>query len=180
MTSDDASAPNCRCSPATVGVAAGSGALVGTEPVAKKFEMRQLVLKEVIQDEWDALMELAGVEAECEITFPEIIAQDSTGKIKNLVLAEEVEAIDHQTMATGISQELGLTNYNYDEVQSRIANDQQDEILKNTNNVLISPLTAKAAVGAATPSAPTASSTPAKPSAVTKDDRAKLGQSRGF
>lgn len=145
-----------------------ASALVGTEPVAKKFEMRQLVYKQILQEFWDKLMSDFGIEdAECEITFPEIISQDATSKIKNLVLAEEVEAIDHETMSIGIAQELGMTNYDYDAAQAKIEADKDRDLA--AQQVLISPLTAKptAPTGGAAPSA----SSTGTSSAVTKDQR---------
>ena len=164
-----------------------ASALVGTEPVAKKFEMRQLVYKTILQAFWDRLMEEFGIEgAECEITFPEIISQDATSKIKNLVLAEEVETIDHETMSIGVAQELGLTNYDYNATQVKIQADKKRDLA--LSSVLISPLTAKppapsggsglgdASTAGAQSGAPSPASAAGTSSAVTKDQKAQAAR----
>lgn len=163
-----------------------ASAIVGTEPVAKKFEMRQLVYKNILQGMWDRVMELGGIpDADCEITFAEIIAQDATAKIKNLVLAEEIETISHETMSNGVAQELGLTHYDYDLEQAKIAEEKQKS--PDFNQYLIAPLTAKPAGTAGGPPAPKPATGAApqgdsveKPSAITKDQKHSLDLSRGM
>jgi hypothetical protein len=55
-----------------------ASALVSTEPVAKRFEMRQQVYERMIKDLWDYLMDWADMPGvECEVTFPEITTADS-------------------------------------------------------------------------------------------------------
>lgn len=152
-----------------------ASALVGTEPVTKKFEARQQIYENILQSFWDKLMAWAGIEgAECEITFPELISQDRSAKIKDLITAQEVDAIDHEYMATSIAQELGNTSYDYAKTQAKIAEERKAGLLKDMDGLLIAPLTAK-------PPAPAGGSAPAspevpmpKPSANTKTDKARV------
>jgi hypothetical protein len=121
-----------------------------------------------------------GLEADCEITFPELISQDRSAKIKDLITAQEVGAIDHEYMSTTIAQELGNSTYDYMATQTKITLEKQKQLSKAADSVLISPLTALPTAPAGSPSpsgasAPVGSKTPSvpapKPSKVTKTDR---------
>lgn len=138
-----------------------AGALVGTEPVTKKFESRQLVYEKILKD----LFKWVTGSDDCEITFPELITQDRSQKIKDTIMANEVGVISHEMMCNIIAKELGYNSYNYDNEQSAI----QKEADKNekSNELLMSPLTAKSAVQPGQDTQP-------KPSAVTGDERAKI------
>jgi hypothetical protein len=157
-----------------------ASAMVGTEPVTKKFEARQQVYERIVQTFWDRLMKMYGLEASCEITFPELISQDRSAKIKDLITAQEVGAIDHEYMSTTIAQELGNSTYDYMATQTKITLEKQKQLSKAADSVLISPLTALPTAPAGSPSpsgasAPVGSKTPSvpapKPSKVTKTDR---------
>ena len=147
-----------------------ASALVGTEPVTKKMEARQQDYEWILRSFWDRVMEWAGIEgAECEITFPELISQDRSAKIKDLITAQEVDAIDHEYMSTSIAQELGYTSYDYGATQAKIEKEKTEQAKKDTAGILISPLTQKPAA----PAAPSGDEpAPPKSSAVTKDDKA--------
>lgn len=166
----------------TGGSGSRAGALVGTEPVTKKFESRQLVYTDIVQKMWDRVMKLNGIEAECEITFPELITQDRSQKIKDTALAQELDVISHESMSIIVANELGITNYNYDTEQSLIDAERGSDARKDTDAVLIAPLTAKPIVptaGSPSPTKPsllTDKSTQAKPSAVTGPEQVKINK----
>lgn len=91
-----------------------ASAIVSTEPVAKRFEMRQQVYERVILDLWDRLMEWAGLgSVECEVTFPEIITADKSQKLKDLSLAQTQGWISSERAATIAAKELGITSFEY-------------------------------------------------------------------
>jgi hypothetical protein len=121
-----------------------ASALVGTEPVTKKFEARQAVYENIIHTFWDRVMKAAGLEGvECEVTFPELVSQDRSGKIKDLILAQEVDAVSHEYMSIAIAQELGHTSYDYSETQEAIKKEKA-KLQNGAGDLLISPLTTKA------------------------------------
>lgn len=92
-----------------------ASAIVATEPVAKRFENRQDVYRRVIQDLWDYAMEWAGLGfVPCEVTFPEIITQDRSQKLKDLVLSEQQGWISPKRAATIAAKELSLSDYDYE------------------------------------------------------------------
>lgn len=155
-----------------------ASALVGTEPVTKKFEARQLVYEDILRSMWTRLMDHFGIQdAECEISFPELISQDRSAKIKDLITAQEVDAIDHEYMCTQIAQELGYTSYDYRTAMAKIKIEKAEKLGGDADNVLIAPLSAKAtAPAAAAPASGGKSSasdenTTPKPSKVTKAQR---------
>lgn len=125
-----------------------AGALVGTEPVAKKFERRQLEVKVIIQALWRRFQDTWGVKgSECNIIFPEIISQDSAQKLKNIKFAEDCEYISHQTAAPMAAKEVDDDEYDYEAEQAQI----QKETGMHTQNVIGAPLTAPAAAPSASP-----------------------------
>lgn len=102
-----------------------ASAVVATEPVAKRFEQRQQVYERMIQDLWDRLMEWAGLGmVECEITFPELITQDRSQKLKDLALAESQGWISNQTAATLAGKELNITSFEYELEREEIEKEQ--------------------------------------------------------
>ena len=156
----------------TGGSSSRASALVGTEPVTKKFESRQLVYQDIIQKMWDRIMRLNGItDAECEITFPELITQDRSQKIKDTAMAQELRVVSHETMSIMVANELGITSYDYDTEQSLIAAEQAKKAaVAQIDNILISPLTAKPAA----PAAMNDKSTQPKPSALTSTDQNQI------
>lgn len=106
-----------------------ASALVATEPVAKKFEMRQVLYQQMIQRMWDNLMKKFGLgKVECEITFPEILVQDRSAKLKDLALAETQGWISKERAATIAAKELGITNFGYDDEKEDMAGEVGDDI----------------------------------------------------
>ncbi len=163
-----------------LGTAGGShktraSALVGTEPVTKKFESRQKVYERIVQRMWTRLMEWADDPAikgaECEVTFPELISQDRSAKIKDLAAARDLKAVSHERMSNMIAQELQITTYDYDEEQEMIA---KESLKAQQDSPNVNPLTSP-------PKNPAEDlkSTNGKPSAITSDEKAKIKKNDG-
>lgn len=104
-----------------------AGALVATEPVAKKMVERQLKMEFLIRRIVKDVMIDAGLDPSLkfEITFPEIMEEDRTAKIKDLVVAKTEGAISHKTMSTMLAKELKFTKYDYDKEQEEIKAEAQ-------------------------------------------------------
>lgn len=156
------------------GLAQSSGqtrgsAIVGTEPVAKKFERRQKEVTRIIQALWRKFQDEYGVKgSECEVTFPEIITQDRSAKLKDLKLAEDSAYISRERAATLAAKEFDVDNYDYKEEAEKIAAESNPPI----QPTLTAPLTAPALAGDGGASSPP----PSKPSssAVTSQDRRSI------
>lgn len=157
-----------------------ASAIVGTEPVAKKFERRQQEVKRIIQALWRRFQDEYGSPgAECEITFPEIITQDRTAKLKDIKFSEDCGYISRSTAAPMAAKELDVDTYSYDQEKEEIAREEVPPVQPN----LITPLTAPPQAPAAgasgsaqptsNPSVSAAGASPAEPSssAVTKAQR---------
>lgn len=107
-----------------------AGALVATEPVAKKMEEYQSFLEGILHDMADRLFKMFGINAEIEVTFPEIITQDRSSKLKDLSTAESMGWISHSRAAEIASKELNISNFDWDIEkeaieEERIASDAQ-------------------------------------------------------
>jgi hypothetical protein len=108
-----------------------AGALVATEPVAKKMVERQLkmemILRQVVKDVFiDAGLDLNQT---FEINWPEIMEEDSTQKIANLALAKQQNAIAHRTMSEMMAKELRITKYDYEEEIKQIEKEMRNPSL---------------------------------------------------
>ncbi len=160
------------------GGATRAGALVATEPVAKKFENRQQVYERIIKGMWKKLMEQAGMDADCEIMFPEVIVQDRSAKIKDIKIAEDCGYISKERAATMASKELGITEFEYDSEKEIIsAEGDMGPVLPN----MIAPLTAPAKAppaGAGGAPAPAKVASTSSPSAVTSGDKKAISDKR--
>jgi hypothetical protein len=144
-----------------------ASALVGTEPVAKMLEDRQQFLKQIITDMAERLFDRFGLDCSVEVTFPEIITQDRSAKIKDLMIAQTQGWISKERAAEISAKEFGLTDYEYEEEQRVVAKEPPAP----------APLTA----GAAAPFQPPGSVQPGEnTSAVTGQERSDLKQSKGF
>lgn len=123
-----------------------ASALVGTEPVAKKFERRQGEVKRVLQLLWDWVQEDYGVPgAECSIAFPEIITQDRTAKLKDIKFAEDSGYISRETAAPLAAKELDVDNFDYQTEKNQIAAEEPQPLTPT----IVAPLTAPSAVAKA-------------------------------
>lgn len=150
-----------------------ASALVATEPVAKKFEQRQQDLENILHGMWKRVMEWAGIEADCEVTFPEVIVQDRSQKIKDLKIAEDARYISHERAATIVAKELGISDYEYDSEQEAINDEAEPPIYPNLITPLTSPgsTSGPAAPAGGAPGGKPNGSPPAQKSAVTSQDR---------
>jgi hypothetical protein len=154
-------------------------ALVGTEPVAKKIERRQEEVKRILNAIWRRFQDRYGKKgAECRVTFPEVISQDSSQKLKDIKFSEDCGYLSRPTAAPMAAKELAVDNYDYNSEKDLMAGEQKDEQPIQT---LVSPLTSPPApggepAGASVPKPPAqAAATPAAPrrqSAVTGQQRA--------
>jgi hypothetical protein len=90
-----------------------ASALVSTEPVAKRFERRRSVYERMIHGLFDGLMKRFGMSADCEITFPELITQDRSSKLRDLMLAQNSGWIAPSRAAEIAAKEFDINDYDY-------------------------------------------------------------------
>lgn len=92
-----------------------ASALVSTEPVAKKMEKRREVMKRIIKKLYSYCMETAGIaEQPFTIIFPEIITQDRSQKLKDLMMAESQRWLSPQRTASMAAKEFQIQGYSYE------------------------------------------------------------------
>lgn len=119
-----------------------ASAIVGTEPVAKKFERRQEEVRRIIKAIWKKFQDNYGIKgAECKVNFPEIITQDSSQKIKDIKLIEDSKYISRRTAAIMAAKEAGVDDYDYDAELDLIKQEEPQPLAPT----VISPLTAPSA-----------------------------------
>jgi hypothetical protein len=146
-----------------------ASALVATEPVAKKFQMRQLVYERVLQDLSKWLFGMYGFDdCELEVTFPEVLVEDRSTKLKDLAMAELQGWISKETAANIAAKELGITEFDYIHEKQDIEEEQQSMDSAMMPPMNSSPLT--------TP--PQAQ--PESKTAVTSKDKQEIKQRDGF
>ena len=107
-----------------------AGALVATEPVAKKMLERQMkmehLVRKVVRDVLiDASMNPDDPKNSFEVNFPEILEEDSSAKIQNVLLARDNNIVSHRTAAMIVAKELKMTKYDYEKEQAEIVKDQK-------------------------------------------------------
>lgn len=163
-----------------------ASALVGTEPVAKKMQRRQNETKRVIQAVWRRFQDNYGVKgADCSITFPEIITQDRSAKLKDTKFVEDCGYISRETAAPIAAKELGIDDYDYNQERVKIQAENPQPIEPTLGSPLTAPGIASGggsgSQGSGVGSQPsgTSSDQTQKPSAVTKDDRRSVNLSKG-
>jgi hypothetical protein len=93
-----------------------------------------------------------------EVTFPELISQDRSAKLKDLALAESQRWVSNETAAETAAKEFGITSYKYSDEMEKIAS--QDSKLPP----MPSPLTAP----------PGVPQDGIKSSAITSDERREI------
>lgn len=134
-----------------------ASAIVATEPVAKRFEMRQEVYKGIVRDVFNRLMDHFGIKnRSMEVIFPEIITQDRSAKLKDLYMAETSKWISNERAAETAAKEFGFNDYDWETEKEKMA-------LAASNSIMIpsNPLTAPGAVQK-------------KPSAIGSDEKKKI------
>lgn len=150
-----------------------ASAIVGTEPVAKKMERRQLECKRILLALWKRFQSKYGVAgSECEITFPEIITQDRSQKLKDIKFTEDCGYISRERAANMASKELDIDSYDYDTEKQEIDAETPPPLMPSLVSPLTAPSTPKPTVALGDGSAQPASSG----SAVTSGDRAKISK----
>ncbi len=147
-----------------------ASAIVATEPVAKKFEMRQQIYKAVIERQAEMLFRSFGIKTEIDIYFPEIVTQDRSQKLKDIYLAETSKWFSPERAATSAAKELGADKYDYEKEKQDIKDQQEDEIPLPGANPLSSPGSA----------GEVSEENPESSSAVTSQDKKDVNDSRGF
>lgn len=101
-----------------------ASALVATEPVAKKFEIRQIAYERMIKSMWSRVMKWGGLgDVECEVIFPDIMTQDRSQKLKDLALAQTQKWLGEKTVATIAAKELGIDHFNFEDEKATMAKD---------------------------------------------------------
>lgn len=93
-----------------------ASALVATEPVAKKMQKRQETTKRELRKIWNWLMKEAGLpRVDVDIILPEILVQDKSQKLKDLLLMQNSRWISPKRAADMAAKELSIYNFNYDQ-----------------------------------------------------------------
>lgn len=163
-----------------------ASALVGTEPVAKRFQSRQRFIERIVRDLGNDLMKHFGIEGvEWEITFPEIITQDRSAKIKDIITIEDAGYITKARAAEMCAKEMDISEYDYESEAEQIAAEKDPPI-----PTVINPLTAAPQAPAAQPAAPAPAGDDqavpqndnpgsAQATAVTQNARRKLSMNYG-
>lgn len=147
-----------------------ASALVATEPVAKMFETKRLRIERTIREIFTWL-----TGKECIVTWPELISQDRSAKIADIMAAEDQGWLSKETAAVMGAKELDINDFDYEKEQEKLSTQPQ------ASPAFTNPLTAP-------PTMPD-TSTPAsgkqvqdmknqKPSAVTGDERKMIKDAR--
>jgi hypothetical protein len=97
-----------------------AGAIVATEPVAKKMEEYQQTLENILLQMGDRLFKMFNIKGELEITFPEVITQDRSQKLKDLAIAEAQGWISHSRAAEIAAKELQITSFEWEDERAQI------------------------------------------------------------
>ncbi len=113
------------------GGASRAGALVATEPVIRKFEERRMLIERLLGKVFDDVMIGAGLDPlkiDREFNFPELINEDRSQKIQDVVVSEQQKYISHETAANIVAKELNITTYDYEKEKVKIQNESQDKL----------------------------------------------------
>jgi hypothetical protein len=102
-----------------------ASALVATEPVTKMFEKRQLLYEQMLQKMAKRLFKRFGLDAHIEVTFPELVTQDRSAKLKDLAMAQAQGWISKRRAAEIAAQELQITEYNWTKEEQAIKQEEE-------------------------------------------------------
>lgn len=96
-----------------------SSSIIATEPVAKMFERQRLGLENTIKEihQW-----LTG--KDCRVIWPELITQDRSAKIRDIVLSQQEGYLSLQRSAEMVAKEFNINDYDFDQEQEAIAEDK--------------------------------------------------------
>lgn len=108
-----------------------AGSLVATEPVSKKMGERQAIIERMLRRVVvDVLVsEKLDPKSKFEINFPEMLEEDRSKKIQDLVLANQERVLSHETISNIIAKELKVTDYDYSDEQAKILKEQKRDTL---------------------------------------------------
>jgi hypothetical protein len=105
-----------------------AGALVATEPVAKKMLERQqkmeTLIRRIVKDVLVA-NSLDPMKCKFEVNFPEILEEDRSTKIQDLYSAVDRRTLSHETASYIVAKELKITKYDYETEQEKIAGEDK-------------------------------------------------------
>lgn len=133
------------------GASSRASAIVATEPVAKKFEYKQQIVENVLKKMAKQVFSKFGITGvDIEVTFPEVVVQNRTEKIKDVLTARQAGVFSKERAATIVAKELQATDYEFAKEQVKIKgemasgiDDQPKDVAQIPN--MISPLTSPAA-----------------------------------
>ena len=111
---------------------------------------------------------------EVEITFPEVVVQDRTAKIKDVLTAKQADIFSQERTANVIAKELQATNYDWTLEQQKIKSEKasNDEVSATIPGV-ISPLTTP-------PQLYQTNDSNKISSGIDNEDKASLRKTRGY
>ena len=96
--------------------------IVVLEPVVNRIEKCREVTKRKLKTFWKRLMKECGLPPiQCNIIFPEIITQDRSQKLQDLLLMQKAKWITPQRAAEIAAKEMSMTDYDYASEQEGIA-----------------------------------------------------------
>jgi len=96
-----------------------ASALTSTEPVTKMFEARQILLERHIKK-----LHKRVTGKDCEVTFPELITQDRSAKIRDIMSAQRAGYISLERAAQLVAKELNITEFEFKEEQLKIQSEE--------------------------------------------------------
>lgn len=95
-------------------------AMVATEPVSKKFETRRSLIEKILRNMAKRLFNEFGIDADIDVTFPELASTDRSTKLKDLAMAESQGWISKERAAEISAKEFGITKFEYAEESKKI------------------------------------------------------------
>jgi len=116
--------------------------IVSTEPVAKLFEDRQKLYEKIILKTSRRLFKMLGIDARLEVSFPEIITQDRSVKLKDLALAKSEKWFSEKRCADMAAKEFNVTDFDFEKEQLDMTpTEEPDQVTSNDNPLSTSALT---------------------------------------
>ena len=125
-----------------------ASALVATEPVSKKFQMRQDWLRGVVQAVAERLFQQFGIQSKFEITFPELIVQDRSTKLRDLLLLQQSGIFSRERVAEIAAQEFSLGEFDWNAEKAKI--EEESRSLAPDAGLSLSPLSSPGSVDTGT------------------------------
>ncbi len=119
-----------------------AGALVATEPVALKMEARQNVIKRIILDICENFSRQLNIMDDTpEVTFPEIVRDDRSQKLRDVALAQSQRWIKPSRAAEIAAKELSIDDYDYSSEVKAMKTEIEDDpfIVPQMTDPLTSP-----------------------------------------